>query len=299
MTWLLQSDRAQTGAGTHPIRVDAACLVLITLVTALPYVTKLGFYSDDWYVLWSFHSETLHHTFGIHSALRYDEARPVQGLYLALLFKLFGFHPFGYHLVNTAMIAAAMPLFYELLVRMNVDRASALAATIVLIILPQLSTVRVWFLTFQIPLSMLMMLVSLHCQLSFARTGRSGWAVAAAAAAVLSIGAYEIFAPFIAAFPLALVAVQWRGRFREPAFRRRAIALLAVVVLVGVLVLAKFAASDRAQSPQLGRYVKGLIQLVRPDYDWRTDYALNIFAAASVHFWWTAVGWARGAQALV
>src|SRR5205809_8081211 len=75
----------------------ALCLVFITLLSAVPYVWRLGFYSDDWYVLYHFHSETLQHSFGIQSALRYDEARPVQGLYLALLYQLFGFHPLGYH----------------------------------------------------------------------------------------------------------------------------------------------------------------------------------------------------------
>jgi hypothetical protein len=64
-------------------------------------------------------------------------------------------------------------------------------------------------------------------------------------------------------------------------------------------VLAKFAISDRPPAPQLTRYMKGLIQLVRPDYDWRTDYSLNIFAALDVHFWWPVLGWARGAEALV
>ena len=291
-------DPSRAKAGTRLIWSDALCLVLITLLSAMPYVAKLGFYSDDWYVLYSFHAETVRHSFGIQSALHYDEARPVQGLYLALLYQLFGFHPFGYHLVNTAVIAAAMPLLYWLLVRVDIDRPSALGASIALIVLPQLSTVRVWFLTVQIPLSMLMTLVSLHCQLSFARTGRAGWAFAAAATAIVSIAAYEIFAPMIAAFPIALLAARWQKSFRQPAQSRRAIALLALVLLVGLLTLAKYAVSVRAQPPDLHRYVKGLIQLVRPDYDWRTDYALNIFAALDVHFWWTIVGWFRGAEAL-
>src|SRR5438046_212892 len=83
----------------------------------------------------------------------------------------------------------------------------AIRAAVVLVVLPQLSTVRVWYLTFQIPLSMLAAFVSLHCQLSFARTGKAAWAVAAGLAAIASIAAYEIFAPLIAAFPIGLLAV--------------------------------------------------------------------------------------------
>ncbi|MEO8453666.1 MAG: hypothetical protein ABI454_00765 [Sphingomicrobium sp.] len=273
--------------------------MLITVMTALPYVGRLGFYSDDWYILASFHADTLQHNFGIHSVLRDFAARPVQGFYLALLYKFFGLDPLGYHLVNLAVIAASMSLFYWLLVRLKVERGSALAAAIVLIVLPQLSTIRVWYASFQIPLSMLAAWVSMHCQLNLARTGKVVWAVAAAVAAVFSIAAYEIFAPLIAVFAVTLLALQWRRRHGEPAFARRAIAMASMIALIGLAVLAKFAVSDRPQSPELARYLKGLVQLVRPDYDWRTDYALNIFAAADVHFWWPAVGWVRGAQALL
>jgi hypothetical protein len=287
----------QSQPGTPAIRADALCVILIMLITALPYVARLGFYSDDWYVLWTFHVDTIQHNFGIHSALRDRYDRPLQGLYLALLYTLFGFHPLGYHLVNAAVIAAALALFYWLLVRLKIDRATAIGAAVVLMTLPQLSTVRVWYLTFQIPLSMLAAWVSLHCQLSFSRSGKLAWAVAAALAGAASIAAYEIFAPLIAAFPIGLMALRWRNT-RERTVRRTDFALLALVFLVAPLVLAKVAISDRPPSPQMTRYVKGLIQLVRPDYDWRTDYSLNIFAAVDVHFWLPVLGWVRGAEAL-
>ena len=280
-------------SGRRLVWADAAVLVLITVLTALPYVGSLGFYSDDWYLLASFQADMVQHTFGIHSVLRDFAARPVQGFYLAGLYTLFGFHPLGYHVVNTAVIAASMPLFYWLLVRLKVDRGSAFAAAVIFIVLPQLSTIRVWYAAFQIPLSMLAAWVSLHCQLRFARTGKAAWAVAAAAAAIISVGAYEIFAPLIAAFPVGLVLARWQSD------RRRAVVLLTLAALVGALALAKFGLSDRPEAPELQRYVKGLIQLVRPDYDWRTDYALNVFAAAEVHFWSPLLGWLRGVQALV
>src|SRR6266496_767551 len=83
----------RTEAGIRAIRADALCLMLITLLTALPYVARLGFYSDDWYVLWTFHADSIQHHFGIPSALRDRYDRPLQGLYLALLYRLFGLHP--------------------------------------------------------------------------------------------------------------------------------------------------------------------------------------------------------------
>jgi hypothetical protein len=273
--------------------VDSICIALIVLASVLPYVASLGFYSDDWYVLSTLHFGALQHRSAITFVLHDYAARPVQGLYLVLLYKLFGFHPLGYHLVNSAVIAAAITLFHSLLLRLKVDRASALAASVILVVLPQLSTIRVWYDTFQIPLAMLAALASLHCQLSFARSGRAGWAVAAGFTAVFSIAAYEIFAPFVAAFPLALLV----AHRKEPA--HRALPLAALVVLVGMAAAAKFAVSNRASAPDVQRYAKGLIQLVRPDYDWRTDYSLNLFAAANVHFWQPFLGFVRAAEALV
>jgi hypothetical protein len=289
----------QSEGRSAAIRTDVLCVILITAITALPYVARLGFYSDDWYVLWTFHADTIQHNFGIHSALRDRYDRPLQGLYLALLYALFGLHPFGYHVVNAAVIAAAIALFYWLLVRMKVDRSMAIGAAVVLVTLPQLSTVRVWYLTFQIPLSMLAAWVSLHCQLSFARTGKISWAAVAGFAAIASIAAYEIFAPLIAVFPIALLAPVARERFRRSVLRQRAIALFSVVALVALATLAKYAVSERTQAPSLHRYLKGLIQLVRPDYDWRTDFGLNVFAAADVNFWRPILGWWRGAEALI
>ena len=114
------------------IWTDALVLVLIALLTALPYVARLGFYSDDWYVLWTFHADTIQHNFGIHSALRARYDRPLQGFYLGLLYLLFGLHPLGYHLVNTAVIAAALAFFYWLLVRMKVPLLRTLFSLVVL-----------------------------------------------------------------------------------------------------------------------------------------------------------------------
>lgn len=249
---------------TGPARVsrspwrDALGLVLITLCTATPYVPDLGFYSDDWHKLAVFHSDALQHRFGLSSALRGHEDRPLQGLYLAALYKLFGFHALGYHLVNTAVIAAAVASFHWLLVRMGVDRARALAAAIILIILPQLSTVRVCYSTFQIPLSMLAALGSLHWQLSFARSGSVVWAVAAAVAALASAALYEIFAPAIAGFALGLVVVYRTGGSDARWLSSRVAPLVAVVAVIGAAMLAKIAFSDRAADPDVERYVKGL-----------------------------------------
>lgn len=282
------------------LSANAWTLLLITCLSAAPYVTRLGFYSDDWFEISSFHFDSLAGKFGIASVLPGFSARPLQGLYLALLFRIFGLEPLGYHLVNSAVIAACMPLLYWLLVRLDIDRRTAFAATVILIALPQLSTMRVWYVAFQIPLSLLLMLISMHCQLSFARFGRILWAVGGAIAALLSIAAYEIFGPLLVAFAIWLGAAH-HLRAKATAgtgLRRPALLGLLLLVLVAGLIFLKSVGSERAPVPSVGMYAKGLIQLVRPDYEYRVDYGLNLFAAVEVHFLSTFVGWMKAAIGL-
>lgn len=151
--------------------IDAACAALVTLVSALPYVSHLGFYSDDWGLLAGFSTPGPHSIEGDGFP-----GRPIQGIYLTLLFRAFGLDPLGYHLVNTAVLAVSAALLCSLLARLRVGRAQSFATTILFVMLPQLSTVRVWYAAFQVPLSMMLMLVCMHCQLSFSRSGKLAFA---------------------------------------------------------------------------------------------------------------------------
>src|SRR5687768_6981437 len=189
------------------IAADALCLAAITVLSALPYLPHLGFYTDDWGLLADFSNNWG----GLSGAISDFPDRPVQGFYLAALFKLFGLQPLGYHVVNTAVLASCAALFFLLLVRLRFDRRQSLAAALLFVMLPQLSTVRVWYSAFQIPLSLMLMLLSMHCQLSFARRGGIAWLLAAILTALLSLGAYEIFAPLLAGFALGLGLGAWRS----------------------------------------------------------------------------------------
>lgn len=286
---------------TTAVWLDALCLIAITFASAAAYLGNIGFYSDDWTLIGGFHFAAQEGRLALAELARSYGPRPLHGLYTLLLYQLFGLHPLGYHLVNTAVIAACIALAYLLLVRLKVARADAFAAAIILAILPQLSTVRVWIATANIPLSMLFMLLSLHSQLSFARAHRVRWVVLAIVAAALSLAAYETFAPLIIGFAVglalagrgALDAVRSAGRWRTAA------PLLLVVAVVAFAVVAKLLTSDRAGpigDPQ--RYVDGLRQLVRWDYDWRIHSSLNVYAAVLVHLWMTVTGWAAAAADL-
>jgi hypothetical protein len=271
--------------------IDALWLAAIALLSVIPYVTGLGFYSDDWGLLPIFQSGAVH-------ALSGFQARPVQGLYLLLLFKLFGLEPLGYHVVNALVIAASGPLLYLLLLRIGIRRPEAFSSALLFLLLPQLSTVRVWYAAFQIPMALLLMLLSMHAQMSFERSGRVRWLLIAIGAALLSLVSYEIFAPMIAAFAVGLAIVRWRtGERRAGASLPRA-AWVAAAVLVLVIAAAIWKALVSGRTGPMGdpeRYWRGLHQLVRLDYDWRVDGGLNIFTALLVHFWFTLRGWAEAA----
>ncbi len=157
----------ETLGGRKSVVTDAVCLALVTFVSAAPYITKLGFYSDDWWLLETFSSSRT----SLGAVLEDFSVRPLQGIYAAALFRVFGLAPLGYHLVNTAMIALAVVLLYLLLLRLRFSRSEALGVSLLFLMLPQLSTIRVWYSTVQVPLSMALALLSMHAQISYARCG--------------------------------------------------------------------------------------------------------------------------------
>jgi hypothetical protein len=162
--------------------------------------------------------------------------------------------------------------------------------------LPQLSTIRVWFASFQVPLSMALMLVSMHCQLSYARFGRIASLIGAIVAGILSVGAYEIFSPLLGGFSLALVFVAWR---RSHEWRPIA-AVTLVLVLLAVVALYKILSSGRAGPVmETHRYLLGLHQLIRLDYDWRFDSGLNVIATPNTYFLEPLVGLWSGAREMI
>jgi len=274
--------------------LDAGVLVAVVALSALPYVTRLGFYSDDWNLLAGFESAARSGQSVIAATLPDYGVRPVQGIYLAALYESFGLHPLGYHVVNTAVIAASVALLYVLLLRLRFTRAEAFAAALVFALMPQLSTVRVWFAAFQIPLSMLLALIAMHALLLFERSERAHWVSLGVAvfATGLSLAAYEIFAPLIAGFAAAVLFLQLRKQKGGRIFTGRVLASLAVLATVVVTVGLKFFTERSSELAEPDEYWQRIRVFLSPHYDWRTDYGLNVFAGLDVHFWRTLRDWA-------
>ena len=94
---------------------DCLFIGFTILLSLILYIRGLGFYSDDWSFLGYLSTSANQSLAGFFQTL-YDfeniKSRPVQALYQAGLYRLFGFHPLGYHLVNAGVLLAGIILFY-------------------------------------------------------------------------------------------------------------------------------------------------------------------------------------------
>ena len=148
--------------------VDCLLLGAVAVLTCFPYITRLGFYSDDWGMLAAFSSLTDHffgRLFSSHAHHYFGLFRPGHLLYQALLYKVFGFQPLGYHIVNTAVLALGSILFYLTLRELGQDRRIALSVGLVFSLLPHFNTTRFWYAASQSNLSLAFYFLSLYSDL--------------------------------------------------------------------------------------------------------------------------------------
>jgi len=156
--------------------VDCLLLGAVAVLTCFPYITGLGFYGDDWGVLGVFGSLTDHFFGRLFSLLAHHHlglSRPGQMLYMALQYKVFGFQPIGYHVVNTAVLALGAILFYLTLRQLGQDRLIALSVGLVFSLLPHFSTTRFWYAASQGNLSLAFYFLSLYSDLRMLKANYS------------------------------------------------------------------------------------------------------------------------------
>jgi hypothetical protein len=269
---------------------DGLVLALTALAGAVFVVPRLGFYSDDWVLVGQF-SLTPDQSIGELFASSYEShfaSRPIQGLYSAILYRMFGLQPFGYHVVNHLVIAGVVVLLYGVLRALGTSRLAALGAALVYATLPAFSTARFWFAVFAAPLSLLLYLVSLR--LDIAAAPRSGWPLAVgriASLATLATGllAYEIVLPLAFASPFIARAADWQARGRRWSWGRWAAWVVPTVVLLVGLALYKAEASGRlgaldTEPARVAQITGALFRLDSRD----GDYGLNVPRALAVNF---------------
>lgn len=205
-----QTSREKEGKrlfSSHGALQDCLFLGFVVVLSLSLYIQDLGFYSDDWSFLGPLSMSKDQSIPGLFRSI-YDpwvRMRPVQILYLAGLYWLFGPHPFGYHMANAAVFASGVVFFYLVLREKGEQRVLALVVPMVYALLPHYCTDRFWVAAFQINLSMALYFLSLYSDLRSlqARQARLwGWKLLGILGLLGSTLAYEVFLPLFFLNPL-------------------------------------------------------------------------------------------------
>lgn len=266
---------------------DSTLLLALVAVASVPFVTQLGFYSDDWALLSAFHFSGDRSLQGLVRAVwKHCDTRPVQAIYYSCLYLLFGQEPLGYHVTNLVVWVMATVLAYLALVQLRLPRWAAMAIAGLYATVPSVSTARFWFAAFAAPMSIALYLISLNIDLwSATRRGAALHLSRACAVALLiaSVLTYEVAMPLFLANP---IFAWYRARAEGCRWTRgRWITFLAVNLLALVLLGAyKAGYSPRLNAPR--GLVAQVLDLTAAAVatSWREgDYGFNLWGALSVH----------------
>lgn len=215
--------------------LDCVFLFAIVVFSALPYLSQLGFYSDDWTAQARLAQSTSQGLRGTARDLVQGDplgvVRPVPLAYLIVEFKVFGRHALGYHAMNTLVLALAIVFLYLAIRESGVGRWLAFAIALVYGMLPHYSTDRFWISAHQATLSMAFAFIGMYALLRSLRcpeTYSKRWTVLAFIALLFSFLTYEVAVPMIMMFVIAIVVREY--------FRGRAASHLAIKHLGGVIV---------------------------------------------------------------
>ena len=199
---------------SHVAVQDCLFLSLVVLFSLILYIHGLGFYSDDWWFIGTFSISKDQSLFGLFRSI-YDGwalMRPVQILYLAGMYWLFGPYPLGYHLVNAAILLLGVVLFYLVLRELGQSRVFSLSVPMVYALLPHYSTDRFWFAAHPVTLSMTLYFLSLYSDLRTLQAQQArlwGYKLLSILSLLGSTLTYEVFLPL---FLLNLLVVWYHGR---------------------------------------------------------------------------------------
>ncbi|MCU1328473.1 MAG: hypothetical protein JWN34_3843 [Bryobacterales bacterium] len=248
-------------------------------LSALLYVARLGFYSDDWSFLYAMQAKAEP---GFWSSLirlvREDlPTRPGQALLLLSLFRAFGLAPAPYHLFNAAVMAGVVVLFYLALRRLGVARTFAFPAAALYGLLPHYSTDRFWVAAFQAPLSIGFYLVSLlsglHAVEALRPAARWWWTLAALVTLAGSVLNYEVAVPLI-----LLNAFLWWRHARILARPKPTVLVASNILLLLALSAYKALLTQRMENNgDLYGYVRWLARTAITPFYTRDHGGFNLF----------------------
>jgi len=147
--------------------MDSAFLTIIVILSAVLYLSDLGFYSDDWFHIGEFITSD-DQSFQELLSSQWNHGwkkRPTQILYQTTLYSLFELRPLGYHLINTVVFSIMSILLYWVLLEIGISRLLSISISAVYVLLPNYSTDRFWWSSFGYPLTMCFYFLSLYSDL--------------------------------------------------------------------------------------------------------------------------------------
>jgi hypothetical protein len=270
---------------------DCGFLVIVVGLSAVFYVHRLGFSSDDWAFLSSFSNSHDQSLLGLIRAAGnfHLYPRPVQVLEMASLYSLFGSNPVGYHVVQTAVLAALAVLFYLVLRELHQPRLLALAVPAVYLTLPSYSAARFWYTGYLAALSGVLYFLTLYTDLRSIRARPSRWWIWRIASLITLLGstlAYEVFLPLFVINPL-LAWWQSRQLHGDTRDHRKRLAVLAAGTLIPLIIVTAYKArvSERLVIPGgVFDYFYWIARRAISRSFEASSYGFNVWQAIDLHF---------------
>lgn len=182
---------------------DCFFIGCVVALSCILYIGNLGFYSDDFGFLLRFSQISEQPLLEIFSSAYLNNPnfwmRPVEPIYKIGQYFLFGFHPVGYHLVNSTILIIGFIIFYLVLRELQQKRLLAFSTAIVYAALPHYSSNRLWYTASMISLSMTLYFLSFYALLKALKSKSSVsfwlWNLLGIMSMLISLLSYELFLP--------------------------------------------------------------------------------------------------------
>ncbi|MBM3129314.1 MAG: glycosyltransferase family 39 protein [Chloroflexi bacterium] len=184
--------------------MNSLVIAIVVWITYLPAL-KIQFYDGWWYLVWSATMDLPRYlTQFLDPANITQGYRPVQGLYMYLLYHLFGFNPDGYHWAHNLLHAANAILLFLIVGTLSARWRMAFVAALIYAVLPNYSLAVFWHAVVD-PLAGFFYLLTILLWTRFLDTRRARDYAVAFCAFVLALFSKEI-AIFL---PLFLFLIEW------------------------------------------------------------------------------------------
>jgi hypothetical protein len=221
------------------VRADSILLSLVVILPVTLYWRGIGFYTDDWELLGLLSFSQNESLLGLYQALYTDNTamRPIQVLYEAMLYWVFGPDPGAYQAVNTVIFLVGILIFYSTLRMFGIARVIGLACTLVYATSPYFSSDRFWFAAHQATISMTFYFLALYTDVRAVRSFTSPWFLLVLGAFALVMGglSYEVFIPLYLLNPL--LVWYWTKEKMQQTYAPRSPRTVLSVILVRNLII--------------------------------------------------------------